>query len=96
MNSNLINLNALDHTKTNRGGVSLRKSLEFDRNKIPDELLKKGGGMSKPTLFKNLAKNLSVKYTSASSVSKETTAVKIKRNDSGISGSVSVKTSENL
>ena len=74
-NSNLPNKNNQSNTSNNTNNtnntnltadppkpLSLRKSMEFGKIKINDELIKgKAQGNSKPVLFKNLAKNMNNK-----------------------------------
>jgi hypothetical protein len=78
-----------NNTKTNRGQITLRKSIEFNKVKLNDDLLKKSG-QAKSILFKNLNKN---------TISNNLNAVKLRRNDSGATGisglSGNIKTNEN-
>jgi hypothetical protein len=91
-NSNLPNKNNQSNTSNNTNNtnntnltadppkpLSLRKSLEFAKIKINDEIIKsKAQGNSKPVLFKNLAKNMNNKLAFLSQKSGI-------RNDSGLS-----------
>jgi hypothetical protein len=92
--TNNSNTNNINNIPTNEVGkpISLRKSLEFNKLKINEELLKKGAAATnniKPNLFKNLSKNLNL--TSKLALNQKS----VKRNDSGLSGTSSVKTNEN-
>lgn len=84
----------IDQNKTNRDGSSLRKSFDYDKNRVPEEILKKGV-LQKPNLFKNLSKNMNLKLI-GKNLNKEPAAVKVKKSDSMISGSMSIKTNENV
>lgn len=69
------------------GQITLRKSLEFNKIKINDEILKKGVN-NKQMLFKNIqTKNINGKFSTA------LVNNKIKRNDNSNSN---LKTNENI
>lgn len=73
------NIQVGELVKTNRGQITLRKSLEFGKVKIPDDLVKR----NKPIHFKNLNKKHSNKISM------------LKNNTSENSGNASIKTNEN-
>jgi hypothetical protein len=77
----------IENSKTNRGQTTIRKSIEFNRAKMPEELIKK---VTKPIQFKNLK----IKPNNKISLSKGN--INENNSNSNFNASSTMKTNENI